>query len=332
MRLLILSEAITRIIQGADRPPYSPPKNVYLEVADPNTIHHFSHSLFDFDVSVVHIHPPRFNSIGYYHNIPKITQDAHIALSQGRTIICLPASMNFRPVLSERRGEKGEGVYEWLKDFEVSLQNNEGTDIKPSDAGRAYVITEYLKSVSRYYQIAITDVSSERRLAVVDDTEIAVGLEQFVGKGTLVMLPPPLLHEEHYHLSMSRLVDVAQRYYERAQRTVSVGDTPEWLIDYLVPEDRALGEKIEQLTAKKSEYDRLCYVLYGTGEDLENSVALLLEQFGLEVELQPPVANIDLKARHDDLDIGFAIEVTGTKGIIQKDSSKVVQAWEYIND
>lgn len=330
MRLLILSEAI-EWQQGFANVRYSPPDDVDLTVGNLNeTTRRFSYSVFDFDVSVIHIHPSRYNnSIGYYHNIPKVYVDSLIALDQGRTIIFLPHSNNFKP---ETSTNTGDGVYEWLKKFEIALKSNEGVDIKPTGAGRAHAISEYLEYTIRYYQIALMTVLPEKRLAVVDDTEIVVGLEQSFSKGTVVILPPPVLHDEHYQVSMSRLVDVAQRYYDRVQRSIPVGDSPEWLSDHLVPEARTLGEQIEEQTAKKSEYDRFSYVLYGTGDDLENSVALLLEQFGLEVERQPPGANIDLKAKHRALDIGFAIEITGTKGVIQKDSSKVGQAWQYLKD
>ena len=321
MRLLILSCKISDK-QRRDKPSYSAPYDVHLKAVTP--IGDLSDSLFDFDVSVIHIESG-YSGPYYYRSIPKILQDSRTALYQGRTIICLPQSKNFK--------REQEGVYDWLRDFEVALRDNEGEDIKPSGAGRAHVITEYLKMAPKYHQIAIEpQVLPEKRLAVVDDTEIIVGFEHSIGKGTLVVLPPPFIHDEDYYLSMSRLVDVARRYYERAQRNIPVGDSPEWLSEHIVPDAKTLDEQIQKLTADKSEYDRLSYVLYGTGDDLMHSVALLLEKFDLEVKIQPPGANIDLKVKHHGLNIGFAIEVTGTKGIIQKDSSKIAQAWQYLKD
>lgn len=321
MRLLILSCAISNK-QRFDKSAYSAPYDIHLKAVTP--IGDLSDSLFDFHVSIIHIESGYSGSY-YYRSIPKILQDSRIALYQGRTIICLPQSKNFKP--------EQEGVYDWLRDFEVALQDNEGENIKPSGAGRARVITEYLKMAPQYHQIVIEpQVLPEKRLAVVDDTEIVVGFEHSIGKGTLVILPAPSIRDEEYYLSMSRLVDVARHYYERAQRTVPVGDVPEWLSGYLVPEAKALDKEIEELRAKKSEYDRIAYVLYGTGDDLVNSVALILEHFGLGVERQPPGANIDLKAKHGVLNIGFSIEVTGTRNIIKKDSSKVGQAWQYLKD
>lgn len=83
---------------------------------------------------------------------------------------------------------------------------------------------------------------------------------------------------------------------------------------------------------QKSEFDLLAYSLYGSGDALEESVCSLLTQIGLQVERQSTGANIDLKAKHHALSLGFAIEVTGTKGTIQKDSNKIAQAWQYLKD
>ena len=65
---------------------------------------------------------------------------------------------------------------------------------------------------------------------------------------------------------------------------------------------------------------------------MATSVALLLNEFGLDVQPQPAGANIDLKAKHPKLNIGFAVEVTGTKDVIRKDSNKVAQAWQYLSE
>jgi len=167
---------------------------------------------------------------------------------------------------------------------------------------------------------------------VVDDTEIVVGLEHQVGKGMLVILPPPTLDKEYYSLAMSRLLAVARHYYDRSQRHIAVGDAPDWLSNHLVPRAKELDEKINKLADEKAKYDKLAYVLYGTGDELTTGVALLLNELGLDVQTQPRGANIDLKARHSRLNIGLAVEVTGTKDIIRKDSNKVAQAWQHLND
>jgi len=329
MRVLILSETIDRE-QQFGKSPYQAPYDVHLDVGDLNETEGFFFSVFDYDVSIIHICEPSYHTSGYYQNLPKLLQDSLIALQHGRSVICLPESRDFTSEVSDR---EGMSAYEWLKNLGVELQDNIGMDIKPSGAGRAQVIQEYLKYAPIYSQIVTKPESTPKsRLAVVDDTEIVVGLEHQVENGTLVILPPPKLDHDHYHLAMPRLIKVALRYYDRSQRRIPIGDTPEWLDAYLVPHAKELNEQINKLTDEKEKYDGIAYVLYGTEDELETSVALLLKELGLDVEKQPRGANIDLKARSPKLNTGFAVEVTGTKDIIHKDSRKVAQAWQYLND
>jgi hypothetical protein len=332
MRILILSETIYGIQyrQSYKEWKIKPPSGIEIKVADPNDSERLFYSVFDYDVTILHITSGEYNTIGYFRNIPKIANDTSIALRHGRSIICLPQSKNFHP---ERSREIGEPVYTWLERFGIVLRSNWGTDIKPSGAGRAYAIQEYLKCTWAYFQIVSKpDVPPERRLAVVDDTEILVGLEHPYEQGTLVVLPPPSLSEKTYASSMSRLLDVAMRYYERAQRKIAIGDTPDWVEGYLPRLATDLNRQIQELSEKKLRYDKIAYVLYGTGDELQESVTLLLSEFDLDVKPQRCGANIDLTANHAGLKIGLAIEVTGTKGVINKDSNKVSQAWQYLQN
>jgi len=329
MRILILSDDINRM-QAFGKSLYHAPYDVQLDTGDLNEVEDFTFSVFDYDVSIVHIQEPYYHTMGYYKNLPKLLQDSLLALEHGHSVICLPHSRNF---ISQESNEKGMSAYEWLTHLGVELQDNEGEAIKPSGAGRAQVIQEYLKYTPRYYQIVTKPLSTSRnRLAVVDDTEIVVGLEHQVGKGTLVILPPPTLDEKVYHSVMSRLIGIARHYYDRSQRHIALGDAPDWLSNYLVPRAKALDDEINKLANEKGKYDKLAYVLYGTGDELATSVTLLLNELGLDVQPQPSGANIDLKAIHHRLNIGFAVEVTGTKDIIRKDSNKVAQAWQYLNE
>ena len=330
MRLLTISGAIKDIQLYKRELRYAFPPDIQLDIGDLND-EDFNFSVFDYDVSIIHIRMPPYNTLGYYHNLPKLLQDSPLALEHGRSIICLPDSIDF--VSSIGRGyEKSAGMsaYKWLEPFGIVLQDNEGKDIKPSGAGRAQVIKEYLKYSPKYCQIVVKPLSdSKNRLAVVDDTEIVVGLEYQVGKGMLVILPPPKFDKNYYSIVMSKLLQVARHYYYRSQQHIAVGNAPDWLSNYLVPRAKKLDGRINKLADEKAKYDKLAYVLYGTGDELTTSVALLLNELGLDVQKQPPSANIDLKARHSGLNIGFAVEVTGTKDIIHKDSNKVAQAWQH---
>lgn len=329
MRVLIISEPI-EWSQRFDTSRNAPPYDVELDTANINDSDGFQASPFDYDVTIFHIVKPTHHSIGYFENLPKFLQDARLALKNGRTIICLPDSPTFKP---QRLQEIGPNVYHWLKQLGIELQENRGSDIRAVGAGRAQVIGDYLKTVREYHQIVIDpETEPSTRLAVVNGTQIVVGLEHRVDNGNLVILPPADLRKPSYFLSMMALMDVARRYYEHGQRHVHAGEPPEWISDYMVPEAIELDDQVVQLQEKKSEFDRLAYVLYGTGPELEASVALLLAQIGLIVEPTYPGANVDLTANHASLGLSFSVEITGSTGTIRKDSSKISQAWQSIQE
>ena len=330
MRLLILSQSIRRMQREV--PGYNAPWDVDLDIGQIGEIdHRLDFTVFDYDVAIVHITGPYADTSGYSRDLPKFAQDCKTALEHGRTIVCLPGSREYQT--KSANGTLGPLVYDWLGQFGVSLRDDIGVNIKPSGSGQAQVIQDYLKSASKYYQIVTApNLPPQSHLAIVDETNIVVGLELQVEKGILVILPPPTLEPDNYIVQMMRLVNVALRYHERAQRQIPIGDRPDWITDYSVSRARKLENEITNLAIEKSQFERLEYVLFGTGDELQDSVALLLEQLDLKVDPQPKGANVDLKATHPTLNLGFAIEVTGTKGTIQKDSSKVGQAWEYFKE
>ena len=113
MRLLILSESI-RLTQSFGKAKFEPPNDVHLAVGNLNDADSLPYSVFDYDVTILHIHPSRYHSLGYLRNIPKVAIDTSTALEHGRSVICLPQSKNFRP---ETDRERGDPIYDWLKLF-----------------------------------------------------------------------------------------------------------------------------------------------------------------------------------------------------------------------
>lgn len=99
MRILILSETIYGIQyrQSYKEWKIKPPSGIEIKVADPNDSEGLFYSVFDYDVTILHITSGEYNTIGYFRNIPKIANDTSIALRHGRSIICLPQSKNFHP-------------------------------------------------------------------------------------------------------------------------------------------------------------------------------------------------------------------------------------------
>ena len=329
MRVLIISEPISHE-QAFGKVKYSPPYGMTLDVSELNGVDRFTHSAFDYDVTIVHITEPHYNSIGYHDNLPKLTADSKTALEHARTVICLPESSNFQ---SRSSNAWGMHAYEWLERLGLPLRDNEGTDIKPSQAGRAKPLEQYLSIATRYHQIVtIPSPPSDEVLAVVDDTGIVVGIAHEVLAGSLVVMPPPLLRGEKYLLAMTKLVEVAQYFWEKAARRIAILDAPEWLAQYIIPPAKEVDRQIRSLEEVKAKYDQIAYVLYGTGEDLEVAVKVLLQDIGFTVEHLPRGSNIDLRVVYPPLGLVFAIEVTGTKGVVRKASSKIAQAWKHLSD
>jgi len=325
LRVIILSERWSHL--GRE---YLPPSGVTLDIVDLNNADGLAHSVFDYDVSIIHITRPRYHSIGYYKNLAKLHADAELALTNGRTVICLPASQNFLP---KQLNHSGDPVYQWVLDLGVPLKDNEGVDIRPSQSGRSQVIRDYLGYAPRYYQtVRIEAPQANEILAVVGDTQIVVGISHPLGNGKLVILPPPDLSLETYADSLNRLIDVGSHYNDISRRHIALADAPDWLDRLRVPRAKEISEQMEALHIEKSKYDLISYALFGTGDELEDSVEVILKDLGLSVEKQPTGANIDFKALHPTLNLAFTLEITGTTGIIRKESNKVSQCWQHISD
>lgn len=335
MRILIISADVYSIHRYWDDIAYDPPSNVQLDIADPNQVS-LKLSLFDYDVSVIHIQHPKSGDYGYYHNLPKIMADAKIALTHGRTVICLPQSKNFTPIYKEYssgRTYNGMTAYHWLNELGITLQDNFGVAIELTPAGRAQAVDDYIRCCPSYHQI-ITEFenSSLTKLAIVAGTDILVGMELPYEKGTLVVLPSADFSQDGYTTSMTNLMNLAQRYYERAQRKVTIGDAPRWIEHYIPDRAKELDNLISELSEEKTKYEQIAYALYGTGGDLEDSVNILLTDLGLKVEPQPKGANVDQRATHPTLGLGFSIEITGTTGVVNKKSSKIGQSHNDVID
>ena len=113
MRVIVLSEEIYYIEKyKSSTEQYIPPTDVELEIESLNE-EHFNTSVFDYDVSIVHISVPRYNPEGYFYSIPKLRKDVERALDHGRTVICIPETINFRPRVRQpgMSDQIGESIY-----------------------------------------------------------------------------------------------------------------------------------------------------------------------------------------------------------------------------
>lgn len=272
--------------------------------------------LLDHHVTIVHISSYLPDSTTL-HNLSWYTQ---LALEEGRTIIY---------VVGIPLSYKDKLINGWLGSLDVYPECAIGNNIQLTQHGQAQVFRDYFKNVNQYSTCWRAKQSPEKTIAVIGDTGFVIAAEYSIGKGKIVVLPPPLYDENLLYEVIPSLYNMARKYYEDMQKRIFVGDEPAWVEEHKTQEHLQTKEDIENLQRCKQEFDMITYLLYGTGDELVDSVKLTLEKLGLTVEKTPPGATIDLTARNTDETIKLAIEVTGTTDKIKKESKKVSQAWTY---
>jgi len=313
MKILIISDQIRRKVQNKDD--LIIPENV--EIVFTDWKNYTENSAFDFDITFVHL---------TYKSLPssiilKLIQDIKLALGNGRTIIYFPSPTE------EMSFEKNITTRGWTQSFGIDLKDNAGKNFEAVGRGQSSAIKDYLEIVDGYKQIIVSpdNIPNQQILVSVKNSTIFVGAEFQIEKGEFIILPPPSIATNH-NLLASNIINLARKYNERATRHNYIENKPDWLDSYTVPRLKDVSTQISKLETEKNELERISSILYTTGEDLELNIEYLFRKLGLETFRQPRGANIDLKAKHPSLGLGFAIEITGVKGIIQKDTNKISQA------
>jgi hypothetical protein len=320
MRTLILSQKIN----NNEEISYSPPYNTYIDYCDFTYSGTSVPSLFDYDIVVLHFHKPKYPH-GYIEHLPQIIHDIDLLLRNGGVCILLPESSQR---ITETENDR-YSIYEWLGNYGIKLHDSSGKNIFPTGSGKTKVISTYLQYCPKYYQIIEEPKGSiETRLATVGETDITIGLELLLEKGILVLLPPVEWNKKNNVVLMMQIVELMNYYYEKSQKNIRLIDAPKWIEDYKITKSKDNTKNIYELEKIRDYYRNIEYLLFGTGEDLEYSVMEVFIKLGYEVYKQEPGANIDLVCKKDQHVIG--VEVTGTKGIIKKDSKKIAQAWKYL--
>lgn len=106
-------------------------------------------------------------------------------------------------------------------------------------------------------------------------------------------------------------------------------ERPAWVIDYLAPPARAIGQEISNLEQRITElsqqtepYYKMLALLYGTGRELEDAIALLFNSPDerMNVTRTEPSAFLDLFIQ-DSLGRTLAVEATGVKGPLRHSDS-----------
>jgi len=110
-------------------------------------------------------------------------------------------------------------------------------------------------------------------------------------------------------------------------------EAPSWVNEAKVEEHR----QVEDTLKKAEEDDRRLrtaeYILWGTGDRLEEAVHFVLEtELGLEVSRTPKGSTVDRLVKLPGTDIAFGVEITGLNDAIKKRSNKITQALAFLQE
>lgn len=282
--------------------------------------------IYDYDVAI--IDHSRDVDVSYLHvlrqNLVQLSNEVRRALSQGRGVVCIAA---------KEPGEV-EGIprYAWVENGEISLLPSRGMRIQLTKQGARPGIKEYLTHVAEYFAECRTRVDQihHAALAVIGETNFAVAMEiSHPAGGFMVVVPPP---SQHDIIALGRLVDLARFYCEKAQRRIVAAEEPSWVEHHKTEEYRKLSTEIQKLEERRQHLETITYLLYGTGDDLVESVRITLSDLGIKVKKTILGANVDLEPEEGTGGVNLFLEVTGSKEPVKKDSNKVAQAMEFIRD
>ena len=109
-------------------------------------------------------------------------------------------------------------------------------------------------------------------------------------------------------------------------------EEPPWLVDWRVPEHEEALDALEAAEQRVKHFHTIQYCLWGTGDDLVDSVHYMLTDLGLEADKTKEGATVDLILDYPPKDVEMGMEVTGLSGKIGKRSPKMNQAFTYIQE
>jgi len=153
----------------------------------------------------------------------------------------------------------------------------------------------------------------------------------------------------HFTDSIDEIYSAAQRvtqlvgehvnifpWAERFDTTPKVLDLaqvePGWLAGWRVDEHREVLDTLEKARRKAAHFRTIQYCLWGTGDDLVDSVRYILSKLQLDARKTKKGATVDLILDYSPQDVEIGIEVTGLSGNIDKASPKMNQAFTYLQE
>lgn len=109
-------------------------------------------------------------------------------------------------------------------------------------------------------------------------------------------------------------------------------EAPAWVDEAKVEEHKQTEAQLSQATEKDKYFSTVEYILWGTGQQLEEAVHFLLEDMGLEVHRTPKGSTVDRMVRVPGTDLTFGFEITGLNEAIKKRSNKIGQALTFLQE
>jgi hypothetical protein len=106
--------------------------------------------------------------------------------------------------------------------------------------------------------------------------------------------------------------------------------TPSWLNQCRVEEYNGLLHTLDELHERRRHFSTVEYCLWGTADELVDSVHYILTLLGLNPEKTQRGATVDLVLQYAPKTLQVGIEVTGTRDNIKKNSNKLTQAMAFL--
>ena len=107
-------------------------------------------------------------------------------------------------------------------------------------------------------------------------------------------------------------------------------EAPPWIDQAKVDEHRKVEATLKEARERDKRFQTVEYILWGTGDDLESAVHVVLEALGFQVTRTPKGATIDRIAGLADPSVRFGLEITGLNEAIKKKSNKITQALSFL--
>jgi hypothetical protein len=357
-RMLIISDRIKRLNEGQEKLTDVERKTSQVEI--------FSWAsetprLSDYEIVVLDM---KINFRPLKRAFINKREDIYKLLEAGGVVICIT---NDR--VTFHYDFQSEDNYDWLKTedsygLNFHVDNGPGKNILVKSKNDFIIkyfqnVDSYHKTIGESKHILINEKEGTLAIHLGNDniyrlnvfavnrvTEEPIACEIKIDSGSLIFLPTNNLLDmelmlENLHLFndlISLIYNFANELYEKnkeeGEKSVIA---PEWIGKYKhikeIELEKSIEEKkkeTEELISQSKKYEIINSLLYGYDNDLENAVKKVFEEFGCEVEKTEKGSPIDLKIQHKRLNLKFAVEVTGVKGKIEKDTKKIGQLWSYI--